>query len=154
MPAAKPAKVDEHAGTIWLPRAPKPGETAAMAHEMGHGGGMSMEGMVRDMRNRFLVTFILAIPVFLYSPLFTELFEIQLPLPFGLTNSVLSFLLTTPAVLYGGWVFYVGAWRGLKNRTLNMAVLVSLSVLAGYFSAWRPRSCSRAKCSTKRPCCC
>jgi Cu2+-exporting ATPase len=26
----------------------------------------------------------------------------------------------------------VGAWRGLKNRVLNMSVLVSLSVLAGY----------------------
>lgn len=108
------------------------GEMAAMAHEMGHGGGMSMEGMVRDMRNRFLVSFILAIPVFLYSPLFTDTFGIQLPLPFGLSNEVLSFLLATPAVIYGGWVFYVGAYRGLKNRVLNMAVLVSLSVLAGY----------------------
>lgn len=104
----------------------------AMAHEMGHGGSMNMEGMVRDMRNRFLIAFILAIPIFLYSPLFTEYFKIQLPTPFGLSNNVLSFILTTPAVLYGGWVFYIGAWRGLKNRTLNMAVLVSLSVLAGY----------------------
>ncbi len=108
------------------------GEMAAMAHEMGHGGGMSMEGMVRDMRNRFLVSFILAIPVFLYSPLFTDTFGLKLPVPFGLSNAVISFLLTTPAVLYGGWVFYVGAWRGLKNGVLNMAVLVSLSVLAGY----------------------
>src|SRR3990172_9266938 len=93
---------------------------------------MSMEGMVRDMRNRFLISFLLAIPIFLYSPLFTVTFGIQLPLPFGLSNEVLSFLLTTPAVLYGGWVFYIGAWRGLKNRVLNMSVLVSLSVLAGY----------------------
>ncbi len=126
MPAAKPATVDEHARHDM-------GEMAAMAHEMGHGGSMNMEGMVRDMRNRFLVTFIIAIPVFLYSPLFTDVFKIKLPLPFGLSNQVLSFLLATPAVLYGGWVFYVGAWRGLKNRTLNMAVLVTLSVLAGYF---------------------
>jgi hypothetical protein len=92
----------------------------------------AMEGMVRDMRNRFLVSFILAIPVFLYSPLFTQVFKIQLPQPFGLSNELISFLLATPAVLYGGWVFYIGAWRGLKNRTLNMAVLVTLSVLAGY----------------------
>ena len=125
MPAAK---VDEHAGHA---RAAT-GEMEAMAHEMGHGGGMSMEGMVRDMRNRFLVSLILAIPVFLYSPLFTDYFKIQLPLPFGLSNEMLSFLLATPAVLYGGWVFYIGAWRGLKNGVLNMAVLVTLSVLAGY----------------------
>src|SRR3972149_4813885 len=95
-------------------------------------GGMNMEGMVRDMRNRFYVTFLLAIPVFLYSPLFTQYFKIQLPLPFGLSNEVISFLLATPAVLYSGWVFFIGAWRGLQNRVLNMAVLVTLSVLAGY----------------------
>ncbi len=128
MPAAQPTgQVDAHAGHEMAAS-----EMEAMAHDMGHGGGMSMAGMVRDMRNRFLVSFILAIPVFLYSPLFTQYFKIQLPLPFGLSNEVLSFLLTTPAVLYGGWVFYIGAWRGLKNRTLNMAVLVALSVLAGY----------------------
>jgi len=129
MPAATTAKeADVHAGHKMVGE----GEMAGMTHEMGHGAGMSMEGMVSDMRNRFLVSFILGIPVFLYSPLFTDTFGIQLPLPFGLSNEVLSFLLTTPAVLYGGWVFYVGAWRGLKNRVLNMSVLVTLSVLAGY----------------------
>jgi len=135
MPSAPPAtKADEHAGhdMSTMKTEAGEGEMAAMSHEMGHGGGMDMGGMVRDMRNRFFVVFIVAIPVFLYSPLFTSYFKIQLPLPFGLSNEVLSFLLATPAVLYGGWVFYVGAWRGLKNRTLNMAVLVTLSVLAGY----------------------
>lgn len=103
-----------------------------MAHEMGHGTGMSMAAMVRDMRNRFVVSLALAIPVFVYSPLFTQVFGIQAPLPPGFTNETLSFLLATPAVIYGGWVFYVGAYRALRNRVLNMAVLVSLSVLAGY----------------------
>jgi len=144
MSVAKPAvKADVHAGHD-TPTPTKElgagvaatgaetGEMEAMTHEMGHGGGKDMKGMVHDMRNRFFVVFIIAIPVFLYSPLFTSYFKIQLPLPFGLTNEVLSFLLATPAVLYGGWVFYIGAWRGLQNRTLNMAVLVTLSVLAGY----------------------
>jgi len=127
-------KADAHAGHDMskMKAETGEGEMEAMSHEMGHGGGMDMDGMVRDMRNRFFVAFIIAIPVFLYSPLFTSYFKIQLPLPFGLSNELLSFLLATPAVLYGGWVFYVGAWRGLKNRTLNMAVLVTLSVLAGY----------------------
>jgi Cu2+-exporting ATPase len=129
MPAAK---ADEHAGHDMSKMDAASGEMESMAHEMGHGGGMSMEGMVRDMRNRFYVAFLLAIPVFLYSPLFTQYFNIQLPLPFGMSNELLSFLFATPAVLYGGWVFYVGAWRGLQNRVLNMAVLVTLSVLAGY----------------------
>ncbi|MBI5031955.1 MAG: copper-translocating P-type ATPase [Chloroflexi bacterium] len=109
------------------------GEMAGMAHEMGHGAGMSMDAMVQDMRNRFLVALVFAIPIFLYSPLFTDFFKIVLPVPFGLSNKLFSFLLATPPILYSGWVFYVGAWRALKNGTLNMAVLVALSVLAGYF---------------------
>ena len=121
MPAA-PAKEGGHAEH----------EMAAMTHEMGHGAGMSMEGMVRDMRNRFFVALVFAIPIFLYSPLATDVFKIVLPVPFGLSTKLFSFILATPPILYSGWVFYIGAWRALKQRTLNMAVLVTLSVLAGY----------------------
>ena len=56
-------------------------EMAQMAHAMGHGGGMDMEDMVRDMRRRFLVAFVLAIPVFLYSPLATDTFSLDVPTP-------------------------------------------------------------------------
>jgi Cu2+-exporting ATPase len=108
------------------------GEVAAMAHEMGHGAGISMDAMVRDMRNRFLVALVFSVPIFLYSPLFTDFFKIVLPVPFGLNTKLLSFVLTTPPIVYSGWVFYIGAWRALRNGVLNMAVLVTLSVLAGY----------------------
>ncbi|HLC02926.1 MAG TPA: heavy metal translocating P-type ATPase [Anaerolineales bacterium] len=117
---------EEHTGH------PAAGEAAAMAHEMGHGPGMSMEGMVRDMRNRFFVALVLTIPVFLYSPLFYRLFGVELAVPLGLSPDWLAFLLATPVVVYGGWPFYIGAYRALKNGILNMAVLVSISVLAGY----------------------
>ncbi len=52
-----PAVEAAHAGHVLAhPDAGHPaGEMAAMAHEMGHGAGMSMAAMVRDMRNRFLV---------------------------------------------------------------------------------------------------
>ncbi len=133
MPAA-PTRQAEHVGHEMVSRDTSAAshEMSAMAHEMGHGAGMSMEQMVRDMRNRFLVALIFAVPVFLYSPLFTDFFNINLPVPFGMDINVFAFLLATPPILYSGWVFYTGAWRALKNRTLNMAVLVSLSVLAGY----------------------
>lgn len=105
---------------------------AAMADEMRHSTDVSMAEMVLDMKRRFIVALVLAIPVFIYSPLFTQVFKIQAPLPFGVSNEVISFILATPAVIYGGWIFYIGAWRALRNRVLNMAVLVSLSVLVGY----------------------
>jgi P-type Cu2+ transporter len=123
----------EHAGHAPPAAGPSHADEAAQtAHAMGHGGGMSMETMVRDMRNRFWLTFLLAIPVFLYSPLATEVFGLRLPTPFGLRADLLLFLLSTPAVLWGGQIFFVGAYRSLGNRTLDMSVLVALSVGAGY----------------------
>ncbi len=142
---AKPAVHGEHAtheamsGETLAPHAHPPWRAvpgsagvAGMAHEMGHGVGMSMDAMVRDMRNRFLVALVFAVPIFFYSPLFTDFFKIVLPVPFGLNTKLFSFFLATPPILYSGWVFYIGAWRALRNRVLNMAVLVALSVLAGY----------------------
>ena len=54
--------------------APAAGETAMEhgGHEMmGHGGaaGMSMDSMVADMRNRFLVAAIFSVPILLRSPI-------------------------------------------------------------------------------------
>ena len=40
-----------------------------MAHEMGHGAGMDMQAMVRDMRNRFWVALAFTVPIFVYSPM-------------------------------------------------------------------------------------
>ncbi len=128
-PPASVAKADDHAGH----RAYEMGrDKTEMAQEMGHGMGASMDGMVRDMRNRFFVTLALAFLIYLYAPMFQQLTGIALSTPFGISKELLGFLLVTPAVVYGGWVFYVGAWRALRNGVANMAVLVSLSVLAGY----------------------
>ncbi len=109
-------------------------EAAGTMDHSAHGGhaGMTMADMARDMRNRFLVSLVLTIPIFLYSPLFTRLFDIDLPVPFGLRTEVLAFILTTVVVIYGGKPFFIGARNGLKAGVLNMSVLVSLSVLAGY----------------------
>ena len=125
------APTGEHAGHA-MTAAPVEGEMAQMAHEMGHGAGMSMGDMVRDMRNRFLVAFVLAIPVFLYSPLATEVLGIRLATPFGVDSRILLFVLSTPAVFWSGQMFFVGAYRALRHRTLDMSVLVALSVGSGY----------------------
>lgn len=112
--------------------APGTGATAQMAHAMGHGYGMDMEAMARDLRNRFWVTLTLAIAVTLYSPIATGLFELHLPVPAGMPAQLLMFILATPAVLWGGQMFFISAYRSVRNRILDMSVLVALSVGAGY----------------------
>ena len=101
-----------------------------MAHEMAHGGGKDMAGMVRDMRNRFWVALLFTVPIFIYSPM-GGMFTPPAP-PLGLRLDLWLFVLGSAAILWPSWPFFVAAWRALRNGILNMAVLVVLSVGTGY----------------------
>ena len=102
----------------------------AMAHEMGHGAGMDMAAMARDMRNRFIVSLIFTLPIFALAPMGMD--RPLLTLPAGWDLEVTLFVLASAAILYPGWPFFVAAVRALRNGILNMAVLVLLSVGTGY----------------------
>lgn len=93
---------------------------------------MSMDAMVRDMRNRFLVALILSIPIVLWSPMGTDMFGISLPTPLGMRADVFTLLLSLPVVFYSSWIFFDGAWRALRARTLDMMVLVAVAIGAGW----------------------
>jgi P-type Cu2+ transporter len=156
---AVPDHMAEHAHTghagmaapVPVPASVAPGEAAMMPDHSMHGGhaiapvastedhsahggrpGMTAADMERDMRKRFLVSLALTIPVFLVSHLASQILGIMISLPFGLSDKLFGFLLTTPIVVYGAWPFYIGARNGLRQGLLNMSVLVALSVLTGY----------------------
>ena len=101
-----------------------------MMHDMGHAPGMSMEGMANDMRNRFFVALLFAIPAFLYSPM-GQMFG-DFATPFGLDRKLFLFVVATGAIAYPGWPFFIAAWRAARNKVANMATLVVLSVGTGY----------------------
>ncbi|MGP3933872.1 heavy metal translocating P-type ATPase [Nonomuraea sp. KM88] len=110
-------------------------EEAASPHDMmGHGGHaeMSMASMVTDMRNRFLVAAVFSIPIVLWSPIGTEVFGLDLPVPFGWRQDVWALLLSLPVIFYSCWIFFDGAVRALRARTLDMMVLVAVAVGAGW----------------------
>ncbi|OYW55431.1 MAG: copper-translocating P-type ATPase [Hyphomicrobium sp. 32-62-53] len=101
-----------------------------MSHEMGHGAGMDMQEMVRDMRNRFFIALGFTVPIFFLSPMGMD--SIKISPPFGLRLDLVLFVLASAAILYPVWPFVVAAYRALKNGVANMAVLVVLSVGTGY----------------------
>jgi Cu2+-exporting ATPase len=107
---------------------------------MGHGGhhaGMSMDDMVNDMRNRFLVAAVLSIGVTLWSPMGRDMFGFTAPSPFGLRDDVVALILSLPVIFYSAWIFFDGAYRALKARTLDMMVLVAIAVGTGWlYSVW------------------
>jgi P-type Cu2+ transporter len=107
---------------------PSPHET------MGHGGhaGMSMDAMVRDMRNRFLVAALFSIPILLWSPIGRDVLNFDVAAPFGLRDDVWLLLLSLPVIFYSAWIFFDGAVRALRARTLDMMVLVAVAIGAGW----------------------
>ena len=105
-------------------------QKADMMHDMGHAPGMSMEDMAHDMRNRFLVALVFAVPVFMYSPM-GKIFG-DFPLPFGMDRKLFLFIVATGAIAYPVWPFVVAAWRAARNKVANMATLIVLSVGTGY----------------------
>jgi Cu2+-exporting ATPase len=129
MPATTDRAGAEHRGHA------APGGTSSpmssdMAAEMGHGGNMDLAAMVRDMRNRFWICLVFAVPIFIYSPM-GNLFPAPAP-PFGLPLNQWLFGLASAAILYPSWPFFVAAWRALLSGKLNMATLIVLSVGTGY----------------------
>jgi Cu2+-exporting ATPase len=107
---------------------------SGMAHA-GH--DMSDPGMAAameaDMRRRFWISLVLAIPVIAYSSLGMLLLGGRaLPTPFGIPTDWIMLVFATPIALWTSSVFHIGAFYALKSRVLNMSVLVSLGILTSY----------------------
>jgi Cu2+-exporting ATPase len=109
-------------------------EPAAPDDGMDHGahGEESMAAMVADMRNRFFVAVLFAIPITLWSPIGRDVFGFEAAVPFGLREDVFTLLLSLPVILYSCEIFFTGAVRALRARTLDMMVLVAVAVGAGW----------------------
>jgi Cu2+-exporting ATPase len=139
-PLVEPHRHDGHPPPALVDAAPEhehrhPQAPQLSPHEaMGHGGhgAMSMDDMVRDMRNRFLVAVILSVPILLWSPIGREVLGFEVAAPFGLRDDVFGLLLSLPVIFYSAWIFFDGAWRALRARTLDMMVLVAVAVGAGW----------------------
>jgi P-type Cu2+ transporter len=120
-----------HTGNLHADHAAMGHDAGAMPHDHHDMSDPSMAAaMAVDMRNRFFLSLILTIPTVAYSEIGMELFGLNLPHPLRLDIWLL--LLSSPVVLWAGSVFHSGAFRALRNRTLNMNVLVSFGVLVAY----------------------
>src|SRR5438477_3982523 len=93
----------------------------------GHGAHM-----VQDMLRRFIGSAILTVPIILYSALGTQLFGRQLAPPPGLSPGLLSFVLTSIVVWWGGWPFVSSAARSLRHGELTMMTLIATGILVSY----------------------
>ena len=85
-------------------------------------------GELDYMSRRFWASAILAIPVF-FSAMAAEFWpEAMAELIKPSLRQWIEMLLATPAVIWGGWIFYVRCWQSLVTRNLNMFTLIGIGV--------------------------
>lgn len=95
-----------------------------MSMGMDHTGlaGREMAKMMEiDIRNKFFVSLILTIPIVALT---------YIPLSFN--KSWMLLILTTPVYFYCGWIFLYSSYLAIKQKTLNMAVLIAVGITAAY----------------------
>jgi Cu2+-exporting ATPase len=96
-------------------------------HGEGGHAGHSMDVMAGEMRNRFLLALVFTLAILAWSGIGKSLFGQELATPFGLDRNVWQLLLSLP-VLYAARGFFSGAVTALRQRTLDMNVLVAVAI--------------------------
>jgi Cu2+-exporting ATPase len=112
---------------------------------MGHGGaaGMSVDSMVRDMRNRFLVAAAFSVPISLWSPIGRNVLGFTVAAPFGLRDDV-WLLLSLPVIFYSSWIFFDGAVAALRPPVCPSPSRLPLPSIARWGPTSSPACCSRS----------
>lgn len=83
-----------------------------------------------DFLNKFWVSLALTVPIFFYSEMAKEVFNIRGPEFLGWQYVLL--LLGSVIYFYCGWVFLQSAYRELKDRLPGMMTLIAIAVTAAY----------------------
>jgi Cu+-exporting ATPase len=78
---------------------------------------------IRRLRYLLATSIALSIPTILFT---------YVPILPTTENNILLFILATPVQFIVGWTFYVGAYKGLRNRSANMDTLIAM----GTSTAW------------------
>jgi len=130
---SEPTAADAPEGAIWTcpmhPEIQRPGPGSCPIC------GMALEPVMptasdgpseeyHDMRRRFWVGLLLAIPVFALEMggHLTGLHEVV----GRQTSNWIQMLLATPVVLWAGWPFFERAWLSIRNKSLNMFTLIAM----------------------------
>jgi len=111
----------------------EPGECpiCGMALEPREGEVEEASPELTDMTRRFWVSAALTLPVFLIAMSDVAGRPLERLIAPGLLTWI-ELILATPVVLWGGWPFFVRAWRSILRRSLNMFTLIATGVGVAY----------------------
>lgn len=87
------------------------------------------EAMVEDYKFRFFISLLVAIPIFILSPMLQDWVNVNLSFT---GNKYILLVLASFVFFYGGWPFLQGALHELKKYEPGMMTLISLAISVSY----------------------
>ncbi len=86
--------------------------------------------MIKDFKNRFLISLVVTVPIVILAPMIQELLGYEL----GFTGDrYVQFALSSFIFFYGGWPFLTGLKDELKDKKPGMMTLIALAIFVAYF---------------------
>src|SRR3954464_6698279 len=101
---------------------------AGYGDHSGHAGHGDHAAQFRD---RFWWSLALAVPVVIFSSMFSELLHYSLPAGTGWVSPVLGTIL----FFYGGWPFLTGAVSEIRARQPGMMLLVAMAISVAFVAS-------------------
>lgn len=98
-----------------------------MNHQQHHSNHHKQ--MVKDFRKRFYVSFILSLPVLVFSPMIQNFLGYSLEFFF---QDYLLFALSSIIFIYGGQPFLKGFYSEIKKREPGMMTLIAIAISVAY----------------------
>ena len=96
----------------------------------GHGGHGDHAARFRD---RFWLTLVVTVPVVVWAPMIQEWVGYTAPVFPG--SELISPVLGTVILLYGGWPFLTGGWQEARDRTPGMMLLIAMAITVAYVAS-------------------
>lgn len=98
-------------------------------HSSDDHGNHDHSHMLKEYRNKFIISLIVTIPILLLSPMIQEFFNFEISFN---GDSYVLFILATFVFFYGGKPFLSGAVDEIKNKNLGMMTLIALAIVVSY----------------------